>query len=133
MHALLIIAALAINPPQDVAREGFDLLERNRFYDEQGRLVFEQILFYDWSPHADRFNVQAWRLVKTPNQIPERDHEAGDFVAVWQDGEILRAVRSEMYRESWTQYDPELVEREYLPKERRRDLLKLGKPKPEKQ
>jgi hypothetical protein len=25
-------------------------------------------------------------------------------------------------RETWTQYDPELVEREYLPKERRREL-----------
>jgi hypothetical protein len=27
-----------------------------------------------------------------------------------------------MLRESWTQYDPELVEREFLPQERRREL-----------
>ena len=27
-------------------------------------------------------------------------------------------------RETWTQYDPELVEREFLPKERRKELRK---------
>jgi hypothetical protein len=34
-------------------------------------------------------------------------------------------------RETWTQYDPELIEREYLPRERRRELrvVKLDKPK----
>jgi hypothetical protein len=29
-------------------------------------------------------------------------------------------------RETWTQYDPELLEREFLPKERRRELRNLA-------
>jgi len=44
---------------------------------------------------------------------------------MWHDGEQLRNVHSRSIRETWTQYDPELVEREYLPKERRKELRAL--------
>jgi hypothetical protein len=97
-------------------------MEVNHFYDEQGRLVFDQVIFYDWAPEHSRYNVRAWRLVKNPAQLPERDWRDGGYLAVWQDGEVLRRVRAASMRETWTQYDPELVEREYLPKERRREL-----------
>ena len=100
-------------------------MEVNHFYDEQGRLVFDQVIFYDWSPEHSRHMVRAWRLVKNPTQLPERD---------WRDGGYLgglagrrnrsAAFRRASMRESWTQYDPELVEREFLPKERRKELRK---------
>jgi hypothetical protein len=111
-----------ITPREDIAVETVDLIEVNHFYDDQGRLVFDQCIFYDWSPADGRFMVRAWRLVKNPSQLPQRDWAAGGYTAVWQDGDVLRKVVSEGMRESWTQHDPELVEREYLPKERRRDL-----------
>jgi hypothetical protein len=41
---------------------------------------------------------------------------------MWQDGEQIRHIRSKSIRETWTQYDPELVEREFLPKEKRKEL-----------
>ena len=49
---------------------------------------------------------------------------------MWQDGEQIRHIHSKSIRETWTQYDPELVEREYLPKERRRELrtVKMSRP-----
>jgi hypothetical protein len=49
---------------------------------------------------------------------------------MWQDGEQIRHIYSKSIRETWTQYDPELVEREYLPKERRKELrtVKLTRP-----
>jgi hypothetical protein len=122
-HALsAIVVVLGINPTEDVAREKVDLMEVNHFYDEQGRLVFDQVIFYDWSPDHSRYMVRAWRLVKNPSQLPERDWRDGGYLAVWQDGEILRRVRAQSMRESWTQYDPELAEREYLPKEKRKEL-----------
>jgi len=122
-HAIsAIVVCLGLNPSEDVARERVDLMEVNHFYDEQGRLVFDQVIFYDWAPEHSRYMVRAWRLVKNPSQLPERDWREGGYLAVWQDGEVLRRIRAESMRESWTQYDPELVEREYLPKERRREL-----------
>ena len=49
---------------------------------------------------------------------------------MWHDGEQIRQIRSKSIRETWTQYDPELVEREYLPKERRKELrtVKVSRP-----
>ena len=117
-----IVVALGLNPTEDVARERVDLMEVNHFYDEQGRLVFDQIIFYDWSPEHSRYMVRAWRMVKNPAQLPERDWRDGGYLTVWQDGEVLRRIRAESIRETWTQYDPELIEREYLPRERRREL-----------
>jgi hypothetical protein len=117
-----IVVALGISPQEDVARERVDLVEVNHFYDEQGRLVFDQTIFYDWSASHSRYMVRAWRLVKNPAQLPQRDWQDGGYVAVWHDGEVLRHVSAESMRETWTQYDPELVEREYLPKEQRQEL-----------
>ena len=119
-------AALGLNPADGVvATDRVDLIEVNHFYDERGRLVFDQVIFYDWSSRESRHQVRAWRLLKKPAQIPYRDWLKRDFVSVWHDGEILREVHGDAFRESWTQYDPELLEREFLPKERRRELGKF--------
>ena len=114
--------SLGIAPREDVARETVDLMEVNHFYDEHGKLVFDQVIFYDWSQDDARYMVRAWRLVKNPAQLPQRDWKDGGYTSVWQDGELLRHVRGKSIRETWTQYDPELVERDFLPKERRKEL-----------
>ncbi|ADB17785.1 hypothetical protein Psta_3121 [Pirellula staleyi DSM 6068] len=122
----VLLLTCGISPQEDVAREVVDLMEVNHFYDEEGRLVFDQVIFYDWSADDSRYMVRAWRLVKNPAQLPQKNWQVGGYVAVWQDGEILRKVHSQAMRESWTQYDPELVEREFLPKEKRRELRSLS-------
>ena len=116
------LVALGISPQVDVARDTVDLIELNHFYDEHGRLVFDQVIFYDWSASEARYHVRAWRLVKNPAQLPQRDWKDGGYSAMWQDGEQIRHIYSKSIRETWTQYDPELLEREYLPKERRKEL-----------
>jgi hypothetical protein len=122
--ALLIVAIL---PRDDAARETCDLIELNHFYDENGRLVFDQVIFYEWGvPVKDRYNVRSWRLVKHPAQLPQRDWSTNYYSALWQDGEQLRHIYSRSYRETWTQYDVELAEREELPKEHRKELLIRG-------
>jgi hypothetical protein len=127
-----MVVAVGVAPREDVSRESVDLIELNHFYDEHGRLVFDQVIFYDWSASDARYNVRAWRLVKNPSQLPQRDWSTGGYSAMWQDGEQLRRLHSKSIRETWTQYDPELVEREYLPKERRKELrtVKVTRPAP---
>lgn len=122
MCGIVMLALLAASPVEIVAKERVDLIEINNFYDDQGRLVFTQQIFYDWEPNRERFNVRAWRLVKDANQVPERDWQRGGYVTRWQDGEITREIRASHYRQSWTQYDPELCEREALCKDKRREL-----------
>jgi hypothetical protein len=112
-----------------VVLDRVDLVEINHFHDDQGRLILDQLIFYDWSPADSRYHVRAWRRISTPAQIPLRNWRNRDFVAIWHDGkdrDVLRKVHARMIRETWTQYDPELVEREFLPQEKRRDLRKLA-------
>jgi hypothetical protein len=129
MHAVLLFLLCGVTPIENSVQDEVDLVEINHFHDEKGRLVFDQIIFYDWCPIQHRYNVRDWRLLKNMGQIPVRDWRTGQFVAVWHDFKeknVLRTVRAASVRESWTQYDPELVEREFLAQEKRRELTKLA-------
>lgn len=130
--ATLVFLACTVSPQADssqVATENVDLVEVNHFYDDQGRHVFDQMIFYDWSSLRNRYQVRAWRLVKSPTQLPHKQWQHDAYVATWQDGDTFREVHAKSMRESWTQHDPELAEREFLPKELRRDFApaKLAK------
>lgn len=128
---LLLLALAAILPDGNTLRERCDLIELNHFYDDQARHVFDQLLFYDWSFDDGRYQLRAWRMVKSQSQLPRFDHEQRQWVCEWLDGDNWRRIEAEAVRETWTQYDPELTEREFLPKEKRRDLRPIPKgPKP---
>jgi hypothetical protein len=68
--------------------------------------------------------VRAWRLLKSPAQIPHKNFNTGEYETLWHDGDVTRRVRGKSFRESWTQHDPELRERDYLPKDKRGELYK---------
>lgn len=94
-----------------------DLIELNHVYDGCGKAIFTQAIFYSGG------EVAAWRLVKSESHRPERDWRTGEWVMRWTDGERLRIVRSEDFRESFSQYDIEMDERTRFPVELRRGLL----------
>ena len=123
----VMMTAVCATPREDVTTDRVDLIEINHFYDENGKHVFDQIIFYDWCNKDCRFHVRAWRLLKKPTQVPSRNWQNGDYVAVWHDtGDVLRRVRGATICETWTQYDPELHERQFRPKDKRRDLSRFA-------
>ena len=123
----LLCSALGTNPIRHVTVDQVEVIEYNHFYDEQGRHVFDQLIFFDWSPRENRYQIRDWRLIKTVSQAPYHDAVRGFYVATWHDGLTLRQVRGASIRETWTQYDPELIERAVLPKEHRRELTDVRK------
>ncbi len=126
MNATFIAAVLllATIPHSPIVTDRIDLIEVNHVLDGMGCLVFDQVIFWEWSQHKGRHDVQAWRLLKCPGQFPRRDYRTGDYAATWDDEETHREVRAATFRESWTQWDPELLERGRLAKERRKELGK---------
>lgn len=113
---------LAILPlPDDIVRDSVSVTEINHYYDSNGCHIFDQIIYWDWE--QDHYNVRAWRLLKHESQRPSYIGRRG-WVTTHFDGETLRRVRAESFRETWTQYDVELLERDILPPERRRGLRK---------
>ena len=108
--------------PESRTRQQVDLIELNHFIDDQGREVFQQVIFYDWSRPDQCFHVRAWRLIKKPGQLPRRQWKPKGYLCSWQDSEVTREVWSGAMRETWTQKDPERVNRSILPENQRRPL-----------
>jgi hypothetical protein len=123
--AALVMLAIPTEERTGLAVDSVDRVEVNHFHDDEGRLVFDQLIFYDWCDSTNRFQVRAWRLMKSQSQMPTKNIATGRYDVLWHDGEVMRRVEAKSFTHTWTQHDPELRERNYLPKEHRRELQKL--------
>lgn len=121
---ILLLSIVGSLPFESVVKSQVDLVEVNHMYDDQGRLVFDQIIYYDWYRLDNRYHVRDWRLIKSPSQIPSKVHGAGYYQSVWRDGDTIRQIRTKIVRETWTTFDPEIEERSLCPKEHRKLLMK---------
>ena len=124
--ASVLLIGIAPGSYQDAAavlRQRVDLIELNHFVDEDGREVFRQVIFYDWSKTHHRFHVRAWRLIKNESQIPERRWNPARHQCTWHDDGLLRQVWAPQRRETWTQQDPERLNRALLPEDQRIPLF----------
>jgi len=122
---MLGVLLLCVVPqPDNIARDHVEILERNSYYDENGRLVFVQII--GWQAGHVRF----WKLL-TNGQQPSKDvvlQELPPGAKIsFDDNGILRQIWSFSYAETWTQFDPELLDRELLPKDQRQPLSSPGR------
>lgn len=133
----LVQSADAANtvPRDAVQKDDVDLIEVNHFYDCEGRLVFNQIIYYDWSHDDARYQIRDWRLLKDHDQIPTRDWRNGGYRSEWVDFKQrngLRSISAVSVRETWTLHDPELDERAILAQEKRKELTRIPavQPKP---
>jgi hypothetical protein len=106
-----------------VANQRVDLIELNHFIDQDGREVFRQVLFYDWSKKHHRYIVRAWRLVKSDSQLPRRHWSPACYQCTWHDEGLLREITAPAFRETWTQQDPERQNRKIVPEEERIPLV----------
>ncbi len=121
----MLLTGIAPASPAGVTtvRQRVDLIELNHFVDEDGREVFRQVIFYDWSKTHRRFHVRAWRLIKEESQIPQRHWNPAMYQCSWHDEGLLRQVWAPSLRETWTQQDPERVNRGLLPEDQRVPLF----------
>lgn len=114
---------LAVIPQDFVARDSVERLELNHFYDDNGQLVFTQLIGWERNKRC-RF----WKMDKTQSLIPLPDRQHGGYCVTWIDGDLVRQVRAVSCGESWTQWDVELADREHLPQDQRRPLRSLCTP-----
>jgi hypothetical protein len=65
--------------------------------------------------------VNEWRLKKDESMIPVK--QRGRYFIRWHDDGIMREVVTGSFRETWTQYDPETLERDALAIDQRLPLF----------
>ena len=122
LSTILSLACCGAAPATSEVVDRVDLIEVNHLYDQHGRHVIDQLIFYDWDSATRRFQVRAWRLLKSEEQRPRKSWPKGDYVTTWRDQNIVRRVHAVQTRETWTTHDPEVREREIYPMEQRLDL-----------
>jgi hypothetical protein len=109
-------------------RERVDLIEFNHYYDDLGRHQFDQVIFYEWSPDFRRFHVIAWSLVEGDlRRVPAKLPGSGEYAVKWydRDARVQREVHAKLYRETWTQSDPERINKQFIEEKDRLSLAKL--------
>lgn len=124
---LLVAAGDLANQP--VVSEAVDMIELNHFHDAQGRAVYDQVIFYEWSASRQVFHVRAWCLVEKDKPLAKQPvfSNASRLTTVrYYDAEskIERSVSSRIYRETWTQYDPERTNKRLLDESERMALYR---------
>jgi hypothetical protein len=105
-----------------------DLIELNHFYDDLGRHAYDQVIFYEWSPDYRRYHVVAWSLLENDlARMPVHDSHRNEYVVRWYDRDehIRRSVWSRMYRETWSQTDPERANKKLMEEKYRVSLLRV--------
>ncbi len=133
----LIAIVSASNNHYEIIRDEVDIQELNGYYDKSGKLVLEQIVYWDYciekrkTKDCNGFTnvyeclekkVVDWRLFKTKNQIPIKDHKTGKFIARFRDEEVYREVVSDIFYKSSTLNDVEVCNRFKYPVNCRRKL-----------
>lgn len=131
IHCLSLPAMLYASGPGPNSgsqlKERVDLIELNHFYDELGRHQFDQVIFYEWSPDYRRFHVIAWSLVEGDlSRLPSKVSGSGETSVHWfdRDSKIKREVRSKLYRETWSQVDPERANKQLIDEKYRLSLMR---------
>lgn len=128
MLAILVCTLLATTPIADARHHRVDVVEVNHLYNDMGEHVLDQVIFWDWCFTACRYQVRDWRLLRgaaSPSGRvccgPQRLWPFGWQVTLLDDGGVRR-IYARAVRETWTQYDPEMAERNVLEEQKRRKL-----------
>ena len=79
----VLISSYAGGNAQPVLEDHVDLIEINHHYDENGWLVMDQVIFYQWCSVKSRYRVRDWRPLKSFTQVPTKDHPSGKFITIW--------------------------------------------------
>jgi len=123
-----------------------DVIEVNHFCDAEAKLVFDQVIFWRWNPWESHYRVVAFRILKDvrgksdkpddDSRLPpwigghaspdKRWDRGGQWVSHWWDelDKVYRMVTAPSFRETWTQYDPEVEDRQWLAMGNRAGLRK---------
>lgn len=127
MWAVLLIGFC--DPDDTVLRDRVDVIEINCYYDHDSNQVFQQLIYWEWVSEEHAHRVCAWRMAKNRHYLPVYNHWTGYWEATFMDQGCLRKIRARSLRRTWTQYDPELLDRQHRTPEQRRGLARPGKMK----
>src|SRR5690349_1107330 len=103
---------LSIIPLDFTARESVETIEVNRVFTYEGEPNLSQVIFWG------KRDVIAWRMNNEGKLNPTGK------VLYFMDQGVVRCITARTVVKSWTMYDVEVAQRDYLPANERRGLRK---------
>ena len=130
MCCFILVAILSVPLRfETIVSEYVDCIELNHFFDDRGRLVYDQVIFYEQTPTTGKFQVRAWCLVEDRellNRRPIKNEVTALYEVEYVDtnDRLAHRIRSRLFRESWSQSDPERDDKKKHPESLRIGLAK---------
>lgn len=105
------------NGPDQYDRQNVvDVIERNTYYQEYtGDVVLVQWIFWRWDTKHSSHVVVRWMIDKSDDRVLFSRDTDGLYRASSRDAVVV----AKSFRETWTTYDPEIVDRNVLPNDQR--------------
>jgi hypothetical protein len=100
-----------------------DVLEISHYYDDNGKPLLTQLIAWSWSDATGRHEIREWKIVGGFRDYPRQTPDG--WIAHWSQNRIARA---KAFKESWWNFDIELIERQSTPREQRVPLFAERKP-----
>lgn len=91
-----------------------DVIELNHQFNYKGELSFDQIIFWGRNPVDGKYNVRSWTLTDSCYPITV------DGITRFENKDYR--VHSRVFRETWTQYDPEAANKKVWPEGKRESV-----------
>jgi hypothetical protein len=108
---LLALAILSTIPQDFCVRERVEIIEVNNVFTLDGEPHLKQLVFWDANGRC-----LAWRMFHQGRQY------WSNGAMYFADGDAIRCITARTVVESWTMFDIETADREYLPANERREL-----------
>ena len=129
MIQFILIALLEVGSLRGsfAIKQNCDMMELNHFYDGKCKHIYDQVIYWRRKPENGKYEVRAWALVEDRESIrnrPIKNVNSGLWESYYKrsgdDYYIL--ITSPIFKESWTQKDPEREDKKNLPENLRLDF-----------
>jgi hypothetical protein len=111
MNAIIMAGCLGLILRVPTLPDPVDVIEINHVLDANGEETLCQLIFWSLGPNGF-MEIVAWRLHQNHNHDPRKDFRTGRYIVRMVDKGDVRVITGKAIVETWTQYDPELSDRQ---------------------
>lgn len=115
MNGICLLLLTILPPAEGMATYHVFEIERNYVHNEAGCVTLDQFVY------RDEWEIRDWRMTNKA-AVPRKDWQSGYWVARWVENGTLIEVRAKEYYETFSTFDVEIAEREWLPIQHRRRI-----------
>lgn len=124
MIPALLLTFGTLVPHDSATVDRVEVIELNHYHDDHAKHVFDQLIGWNRNTGDEYYHVEWWVLWKPGHTPVSRNYATGNWEATYTTGIHLRKLVAPTFVETWTQYDPELYDRQFWPVSQRKGLSK---------